>query len=81
MSEIYDLQGRKFSGSLKVKLRPGFGIVGPNGEHIEGGPHVLPLRIAQDLLETNRAFLWVEEVVERDPVVESRDPVSRGKKR
>lgn len=79
---IYDLQGRKFSGELRVRLRPGFGISGPNGEHLEGGPHVLPLRIANDLLVTGRADLVLDDVVsDRDPVAEHRDPAPSRKKR
>lgn len=74
---ITNLRGEKITGTVKVRLRPGFGIQ-LAGEHIEGGPHDVPVAIAQQLLDSNRADIVtpseLEEPETRDPVVESRDP-------
>jgi hypothetical protein len=79
---VTNLRGEKITGTVRVRLKPGVGIQGVNGEHVEGGPHDLPVAIAQQLLDSNRADVVlpddetedVTEVEERDPVVESRDP-------
>jgi hypothetical protein len=85
MEGVYDLTGRKFTGGMRVTLRPGFAIR-YGGEHVEGGPHVLPVAIALDLIHTNRADALIENaqapaaeevqaVVNADPVADHRDPV------
>jgi hypothetical protein len=75
--QITNLRGEKITGTVRVRLKPGFGIQ-IAGEHIEGGPHDVPVAIAQQLLESNRADAVFEDDVEqptnRDPAAESRDP-------
>ncbi|MFL5481142.1 MAG: hypothetical protein ACJ8AK_03050 [Gemmatimonadaceae bacterium] len=75
---VMNLRGEKITGTVKVKLRPGFGVQGPDGNHLEGGPHDLPVAIAQQLIDTNRADPVFDEDVaqpeQRDPIVEQRDP-------
>ncbi len=74
---ITNLRGEKITGTVKVRLKPGFGIQ-IAGEHIEGGPHDIPVAIAQQLLESNRADPVFDDDVEqptnREPAADSRDP-------
>lgn len=76
--QLVNLRGEKITGTVKIRLRPGFGIQGMNGEHVEGGPHDLPVAIAQQLIDTNRADAVfdddLDEPEQRDPAPESRDP-------
>jgi hypothetical protein len=80
--QIVNLRGEKITGTVRVKLRPGIGIQDANGNHIEGGPHDVPVAIAQQLFDTNRADpVFPEDEVEapknRDPAAENRDPAER----
>jgi hypothetical protein len=76
--QVTNLRGEKITGTVRIRLKPGFGIQGVNGEHIEGGPHELPVALAQQLLDSNRADPVfddeIEQPVNRDPAIESRDP-------
>ena len=79
MSDVYDLTGRKFGGTLRVTLRPGFGV-SHDDKHFEGGPHELPLRLGVDLVNSGRAFISPDDeppVVAVEPTVETRDPEVR----
>jgi hypothetical protein len=67
-----DLTGRKVAGGelVTIRLHPGVGVTGPNGEHMEGGPHEVPAHFAYPIVRTNRAV-----VIEGAPAgVEHRDP-------
>jgi hypothetical protein len=73
--QITNLRGERITGTVTLRLKPGIGIQGMNGEHLEGGPHNLPVAIAQQLLDTNRADVVLVET--RDPQAENRDQDSR----
>jgi hypothetical protein len=78
---LFDLTGRPLGKApVKVNLRY-FGV------HFEGkdlqpadNPHTVPGWFAQELLATGRALLHQETpaVTNGDPVVQNRDPKSRG---
>lgn len=79
--QIVNLRGEKIAGTVKVRLRPGIGIQGVAGEHLEGGPHDVPVAIAQQLIDTNRADpVFADDVAKaetRDPAAENREQDSR----
>jgi hypothetical protein len=75
--QVVNLRGEKISGTVRIRLRPGFAIQ-LAGQHVEGGPHDVPVAIAQQLIDSNRAEpVFDDDVAEpetREPVVEQRDP-------
>lgn len=75
MTDSLDLTGRKVAGddTVVIRLAPGIGVLGPNGEHLEGGPHTVPSHFAYPLVSTNRAHI-VREVVGAPEGVQHRDP-------
>lgn len=76
---VVNLRGEKITGTVKIRLRPGFGVQVDN-KHLEDGPHDVPVAIAQQLIDSNRADAVVpgddsvEQPENREPVVENRDP-------
>ena len=54
---VMDTTGREIKGEVTIELRPGIGVVGPNGDHMEmaNGPHTVSLAFAGPLLSSNRA--------------------------
>jgi hypothetical protein len=85
---VVDSTGRRITGSVTITLRPGVGVVGPTGEHLEGGPHTVPVAFAVPLVSSHRAA-YSEPVAtaptEPDPAaqvkgapggVQQRDPVA-----
>ena len=77
MSDTVDLTGRKVAGDemLTIRLAPGVGVCGPTGEHMEGGPHVVPAHFAYPLVRTNRAIVLRDDVSGAPEGVTQRDPV------
>lgn len=81
LHRVTDLAGRTRTGTVRVTLRPGFGVQ-VDGKHVEGGPHNLPLVIAHQLVESNRADVVDDEgdapasddITHGDPAATSRDP-------
>ena len=82
---VIDSTGRRITGDVTIHLRPGVGVVGPNGEHMEGGPHTVPVAFAQPLLSSHRASIVVPNADEPEPAaqvkgapagVQQRDPVA-----
>lgn len=94
---VVDSTGRAITGDVTIQLRPGIGIVGPTGEHLEGGPHTLPLAFAAPLLHSHRASIVQptaapkeeesrvpgapDGVEHRDPIAATREGRPEGRKR
>ena len=84
---VIDSTGRRITGEVTIRLRPGIGVVGPNGEHMEGGPHTVPVAFAAPLISSHRATVVTAETIapvaqvvgapegvhQRDPVVATRE--------
>lgn len=78
---VVDSTGRRITGDVTIRLRPGIGVVGPNGDHLEGGPHTVPVAFAAPLISSHRASVVVAEpaapaaqVPGAPPGVQHRDP-------
>ena len=94
--QVVDTTGRRITGDVTIHLRPGVGVIGPTGEHMEGGPHSVPVAFAMPLIASHRASVVEPKTVEPDPAaqvkgaptgVQHRDPAiatreggGRGKK-
>lgn len=79
---VIDSTGRRITGDVTIRLRPGIGVVGPSGEHLEGGPHTVPVAFAAPLIASQRASVVVAEAVAPDTQVQGapagvqqRDPI------
>lgn len=84
MAVVMDSTGKRITGDVTIHLRPGVGVQGPTGEHLEGGPHVVSVAFAAPLITAGRATIVqspVEQPVsgapdgvqQRDPIITSRD--------
>ena len=77
---VIDSTGRRVTGDVTIRLRPGVGVVGPSGEHLEGGPHTVPVAFAAPLIASHRAAIVHPEPVPEQavagapPGVQHRDP-------
>lgn len=58
-TKVYDLVGNEADGKVEITLRPGFGVQVDN-EHLEGGPHSIPINIALQLVTCGKAFTPAE---------------------
>jgi hypothetical protein len=56
-STVIDTNGRAVTGDVTIELRPGIGVTGPTGEHLdrENGPHRVPVAFAMPLIMSGRA--------------------------
>jgi hypothetical protein len=61
---LVDTTGRIITGDVTIALRPGIGIQGPNGEHLEGGPHTVSVAFAAPLIASGRASVVAPKVEE-----------------
>ena len=71
---VIDSTGRRITGDVTIHLRPGVGVSGPNGEHLEGGPHTVPVAFAVPLISSHRA-----SIVDAAPTPSEPDPVAQVK--
>lgn len=85
MEPVSDLVGHTLRGLVHVILHPGQAIRGEDGAHLEGGPHAVPVAVAQELIGAGRAVPAPAPAVAHgdpaidapgDPAVEHRDPVA-----